>query len=120
MFSKSMISHREIVPFFLKQNSHKIYFRVRRYSHIGCHFGCLDFLCLQLVDLHISKAFRHETLQIQLSWVFLNATTIATLHSPYFLILQITFGFSNFQSFKTHFRNTILKSARNYAIFLGT
>ena len=24
-------------------------------SHIGSHFGCLDFLCLQLVDLHISK-----------------------------------------------------------------
>ena len=114
-----MISHREIVLFFKTKILIKFTLELEG-SHIGCHFGCLDFLCLQLVDLHISKAFRHETLQIQLSWFFLNATTIAPLHSPYFLILQITFGFSNFQSFKTHFRNTILKSARNYAIFLGT
>ena len=72
-------------------------------SHIGSHFGCLDFLCLQLVDLHISNAFRHETLQIQLSWVFLKCHYYSSI--PLFsYLLQITFGFSDFQSFKTYLK----------------
>lgn len=74
-------------------------------SHIGSHFGCLDFLCLQLVDLHISK-------QCFQAWDATNTIVLGfskmpllKLHSLFSYFLQITFGISDFQSFKTYLRN---------------